>query len=97
MIAPVTLRPANKEGLLVRLKTGAYFFLAENLMEPVDGRMVAALQGKSGRPALATKAKRVALYLEEADIARAKKIGNGNLCQGVRAALEFVEKHQKND
>lgn len=47
-----------------------------------------APKNKGGRPAYLKKGKRVNVYLDEESIAKAKKLGKGNLSEGVRKAIK---------
>ena len=54
----------------------------------LDGRTVAAAIGTIGKPATLTGGKRVNVYLDDASLDAAAKLGDGNVSEGIRAALK---------
>lgn len=92
IIARATLTESGTQGVVVQLIAGDYLFLSPSRLEQIDGRTMAALLGKSGRPKLDGSPKRVAIYLDEASVELAKDLGSGNISKGVRNALSFAKK-----
>ena len=84
-------RDGTDTGALVRMeKTGAYLQINAGCARSLDGRAVAAALGTGGRPATLTGGKRVNVYLDDASIDAAAKLGDGNVSEGIRVALKKV-------
>ena len=76
-------------GALVRMgNTGAYLQINAGCARSLDGRTVAAAIGTIGKPATLTGGKRVNVYLDDASLDAAAKLGDGNVSEGIRAALK---------
>lgn len=90
-IANATLTEGNVRGLVLRFSSGSYLFVSSSRIDQIDGRLMASLLGKSGRPKLEDKAKRQAIYLDDQSIAVAKRLGAGNVSKGIRFALAAAE------
>ena len=76
-------------GALARLKK-RYYRVNCDSKELLDGRAVAGALGKygnGGRPKVIDGGKAVKVRLDAASIASARKLGNGNLSEGIRLAL----------
>lgn len=78
-------------GALVRYEsTGLYAQVNAGAVRSLDGRKVAAALGLPqgrGRPAEMGAGRRVNVYLDEASLARAAELGDGNVSVGIRKAL----------
>ena len=94
-IAVATLLDTGVTGALLLLRGGGYLFVAPSRVEQLDGRVVTAILGRSGRPATIAEPKRVALYLDAVSVSLAKALGAGNVSKGVRAALALAGNQAK--
>ena len=84
-------RDGTDTGALVRMeKTGAYLQINAGCARSLDGRAVAAALGTGGRPATMAGGKRVNVYLDDASLDAAAKLGDGNVSEGIRVALKKV-------
>ena len=84
-------RDGTDTGALVRFeRTGAYAQVNAGAVRSIDGRAVAAALGTGGRPATLTGGKRVNVYLDDASLDAAAKLGDGNVSEGIRVALKKV-------
>ena len=84
-------RNGTDTGALVRVeKTGAYLQINAGCARSLDGRTVAAAIGTIGKPATLTGGKRVNVYLDDASLDAAAKLGDGNVSEGIRVALKKV-------
>ena len=82
-------RNGTDTGALVRVEnTGAYLQINAGCARRLDGRSVAAALGTIGKPATLTGGKRVNVYLDDASLDAAAKLGGGNVSEGIRAALK---------
>lgn len=80
-------------GALVRISaTGAYVQVNAGAIRNLDGRKVAAAMGTAGRPNEMDGGKRVNVYLDASSLEIAASIGNGNVSDGIRQALEISAK-----
>ncbi|MGI4812001.1 MAG: hypothetical protein ACRYG5_06695 [Janthinobacterium lividum] len=52
-----------------------------------DDHRATAARGSAGRPSTMTGGKRVNVYLDDASLARATVLGDGNVSEGIRLAL----------
>ena len=87
-----TVKTESGVGALVRLKK-RYYRINGDAKELLDGRAVAGSLGKyghGGRPKVIDGGKAVKVRLDAASIARAKKLGSGNLSEGIRLALRGI-------
>ncbi len=78
-------------GALIKFGNGNFAQLNAGVVSQLDGRKVAAALGTAGRPAEMTEGKRVNVYLDAASLESAKKLGNGNVSEGIRKALKMQE------
>lgn len=81
---------AGETGALVKMATGKYVQINAGVMRSLDGRKVNAALGSpssTGRPDEITDGKRVNVYLDAHSLAAAKKLGNGNVSEGIRLSL----------
>lgn len=90
-IGVVTRGDLGDMGALVKLSSGNYVQANGNVLRNLDGRKVASALGTAGRPAEMTEGKRVNVYLDSASLESAKKLGNGNVSEGIRKALKMQE------
>jgi len=82
-------RDIGDTGALVRMETtGLYVQVNAGAIRSLDGRKVAAALGTAGRPAEMTGGKRSNIYLDAASREAAERIGNGNISEGIRIALD---------
>lgn len=81
--------PDGEKGALVRFKkTGAYASVIAGAIRSVDGRKVAAALGRSGgRPATLSGGRRAFVYLDDDSLKTARRLGDGNVSEGIRRAL----------
>lgn len=86
-VSNAALTEGDVHGLVVQFPSGGYLFVSHSRIEQLDGRLMASLLGKTGRPKLAGEAKRLAIYLDEASITIARELGGGNVSKGIRTAL----------
>ena len=83
-----TVTHNSRTGALVRFEaTGHYAMVNADIIKRLDGRSVAAALGDAGRPAEMAGGKRVNVYLDDAALAQAKDLGDGNISLGIRRAL----------
>lgn len=76
-------------GALIKFSaTGQYAQLNAGAILALDGRKVAAALGTTGRPTTMEGGKRVQVYLDADSLAIASTIGNGNVSEGIRKALQ---------
>lgn len=81
-------RDESDTGALVRIEaTGAYVQVNAGAIRSLDGRKVAAALGIAGRPSEMEGGKRVNVYLDAESLAKAAKLGNGNVSEGIRVSL----------
>ncbi|WP_448165950.1 hypothetical protein [Burkholderia cepacia] len=80
------------QGVLCQSETtGEYFLLkADNTLVRLDGRVVAAHLGKSGRKATLHGGRDAKVYLDVFSLAIAEQLGDGNVSKGVRRALKVA-------
>jgi len=79
-------------GALVKLPSGLYVQINAGAMRNLEGRKVAAALGTAGRPSEMAGGKKVNTYLDAESIAIARRLGNGNVSEGIRKALKhFAE------
>ena len=84
-------RDESDTGALVRIEaTGAYVQVNASVMRSLDGRKIAAALGTAGRPSEMTGGKRVNVYLDAASLGTAAALGDGNVSEGIRKALEVA-------
>ena len=82
-------RDGYDTGALVRIDaTGMYVQVNAGAIRNLDGRKVLSALGTAGRPTEMTGGRRVQVYLDDASIEAATKLGDGNLSAGIRAALK---------
>ena len=82
-------RDEGDTGALVRIEaTGVYVQVNAGAARSLDGRKVAAALGTAGRPAEMAGGKRRNIYLDAASREKAERIGNGNVSEGIRIALD---------
>ena len=82
-------RDEGDTGALVRMNaTGAYVQVNAGAIRSLDGRKVAAALGTAGRPVEMAGGKRRNIYLDAASREKAERIGNGNVSEGIRIALD---------
>ena len=87
-----TVTTESGTGALVRMKK-RYYRVNGDAKELLDGRTVAGALGKygnGGRPKVIDGGKAVKILLDATSIARAKKLGNGNVSEGIRLALRGI-------
>ena len=81
-------RDDHDTGALVRIEaTGTYVQVNAGALPRLDGRKVAAALGTAGRPSEMSGAKKVNTYLDAESLAIARRLGNGNVSEGIRKAL----------
>lgn len=86
-----TVTRDSETGALVLTEAGIYSMLNHRVYKSLDQRKVKAALGISnngGRPAALADGKRVNVYLDAASLQRASELGNGNVSEGIRLALE---------
>lgn len=82
-------RDIGDTGALARMNaTGAYVQVNAGAIRSLDGRKVAAALGTAGRPVEMAGGKRSNIYLDAASREKAERIGNGNVSEGIRIALD---------
>ena len=84
-------RDETDTGALVKLATGLYAQCNAGCLRSLGGRTVTALLGAAGRPAEMLDGRRINVYLDSESIEAAKRIGNGNISAGIRAAIRKGE------
>lgn len=86
-------RDETDTGALVRIETtGAYVQVNASTIRALDGRKVAAALGITGRPREMDGGKRVNVYLDAESLERAAELGNGNVSEGIRIALQRINR-----
>ena len=82
-------RATGDTGALVRFEsTGLYVQVNAGAIRSLDGRKVAAALGTTGRPQKIPEGRRVNVYLDGDSLEAARKIGNGNVSEGIRRAIK---------
>jgi len=84
-----TVSQGDRTGALARTEAGVYVMVNAGAVTSLDQRRVKAALGISnnaGRPKT-VGGRRVSLYLDDESLARAAKLGNGNMSEGIRQAL----------
>jgi hypothetical protein len=85
-------RDGTDTGALARIEsTGCYVKINAGSMLNLDGRKVAAALGAAGRPPEMKDGKRVNVYLDSDARKIAERLGNGNVSEGIRAALKRAD------
>jgi hypothetical protein len=85
----------NETGALIRgrSRNRPYLLAIGDMTRPVDGRTVAAALGTAGRPKKGDGGKECRVVLYAQHIETAERLGDGNLSEGVRKALENNDKN----
>jgi len=87
----VVTRDGIEAGALMRVDaTGCYVQVNAGAVRTLDGRKVAAALGNAGRPAEMVGGKRVNVYLDQAALDAASRLGEGNVSDGIRRALRMA-------
>ena len=81
-----TCRPPGKGIHALGVKDGRHVAVLDGVVHDLDQRSVRAALGEKNALKL-DSARRVTIYLEPDAIAAAKKLGRGNMSEGIRAAL----------
>ena len=87
-----TVTTESGAGALARIGK-RYYRVNGDVKDPLDGRTVAGAFGKyghGGRPKVIDGGKAVKVRLDAASIYSARKLGNGNLSEGIRIALRGI-------
>lgn len=87
-LGTVTRGEADTGALFYLEQTGAYVQVNAGAVRTLDGRKVRAALGIAGRPAQMQGGKRINVYLDEASLAAAAALGQGNVSEGIRRALK---------
>lgn len=75
-------------GALVRFSaTGRYAQINGMAVRNLDGRKVGGALGSQGRQSALVGGRRVQVYLDDASLEAASRIGDGNVSDGIRRAL----------
>lgn len=84
----------GETGALVQTQAGIYSMLNARVLASLDQRKVKAALGITndpGRPAELTGGKRVNVYLDAGSLEKAAELGNGNVSEGIRIALQSAK------
>ncbi|WP_146056832.1 hypothetical protein [Chromobacterium alticapitis] len=89
----------NRTGALLRNKSsGVYCMANSGVIRPLDQRRIKAALGignGAGAPLKLEGGARRNVYLDEASIAIASRLGGGNISEGIRRALKACSKSAK--
>ena len=92
VIGVVSHGELTEPGALVRLTNGTYVQINGETTYQLDGRRVVATMGIAGRRRVMRDGRNVNTYLDAETISLATRIGDGNVSQGIRRALQECHK-----
>lgn len=88
-----TVSVGDVSGILVHQRDGLYCMIHADGCAKLDQRKAKAALGISnnaGRTAELTEGRRVNVYLDADSLERASELGNGNVSEGIRIALQRI-------